>query len=107
MGVNSQPRPFSYFSFVTAILFWIGLFFEFPLIAYLLARIGVLKADTLKSQWRLAIIIMAILAATITPTVDPLNMGLVMAPMLLLYIVAILFTSIAYKRRQQTRLYKQ
>jgi len=107
MGLNTQPRPSSYFSFVTAILFWIGLFFEFPLIAYLMARIGVLKADTLKSQWRLAIIIMAILAATITPTIDPLNMGLVMAPMLLLYIVAIMFTSIAYKRRQQTRSLKQ
>jgi sec-independent protein translocase protein TatC len=102
MGLNTQPRPSSYFNFITAILFWIGLFFEFPLIAYLLARVGILKADTLKSQWRLAIIVMAILAATITPTVDPLNMGLVMAPMLILYLVAIIFTSIAYKRRQPT-----
>ena len=103
MGLNTQPRPSSYFNFVTSILFWIGIFFEFPLIAYLLARIGVLKADTLKSQWKLAIIIMAILAATVTPTVDPLNMGLVMAPMLLLYLVAIVFSSVAYRRRQITK----
>ena len=103
MGLNTQPRPSSYFSFVTAILFWIGIFFEFPLIAYHLVKIGVLKADTLKSQWRLAIIIMAILAATVTPTIDPLNMGLVMAPMLLLYLVAILFSSVASRRRQKTK----
>jgi sec-independent protein translocase protein TatC len=102
MGLNTQPRPSSYFNFITTILFWIGLFFEFPLIAYILARIGILKSDTLRSQWRLAVIIMAILAATITPTVDPLNMGLVMAPMLILYLVAIFFTTIAYKRRQPT-----
>lgn len=98
MGLATQPRPSSYFNFITAILFWIGLFFEFPLVAALLARAGILKADALKSQWRLAIIVIAILAATITPTVDPLNMGLVMLPMLLLYLLAILFASIAQKK---------
>ncbi len=99
MGLATQPRPSSYFNFITAILFWIGLFFEFPLVAALLARAGILKADALKSQWRLATIIIAILAATITPTVDPLNMGLVMLPMLLLYIIAIIFVAIAQKKR--------
>jgi sec-independent protein translocase protein TatC len=99
MGLTTQPRPSSYFNFITAILFWIGLFFEFPLVAALLARAGILKAEALKSQWRLATIVIAILAATITPTVDPLNMGLVMLPMLLLYIIAIIFASIAQKMR--------
>jgi sec-independent protein translocase protein TatC len=103
MGLNTQPRPSSYFNFITAILFWIGLFFEFPLVSYLLARIGILPPRTLRDQWRLAVIIIAILAATITPTVDPINMGLVMGPMLILYVVAIIFTSFAHKRRQQTQ----
>lgn len=98
MGLTTQPRPSSYFSFITAILFWIGLFFEFPLVSALLAKAGILKAETLKSQWRLATIVIAILAATITPTVDPLNMGLVMLPMLLLYILAIIFVYFAQKK---------
>jgi sec-independent protein translocase protein TatC len=102
MGLSTQPRPSSYFNFVTAILFWIGLFFEFPLIASFLARIGVIRSETLKSQWRLAIIIMAILAATITPTVDPINMGLVMGPMIILYLVSIVFTGFAQKKHQQS-----
>jgi len=100
MDLSTQPRPSSYFNFVTAIMFWIGIFFEFPLVAFLLARIGVLRSETLRSQWRLAIIIMAVLAAAVTPTVDPINMGVVMAPMVLLYLLAIVFAAIAQKRRQ-------
>jgi sec-independent protein translocase protein TatC len=101
MDLNTQPRPSSYFSFITAILFWIGIFFEFPLVAFVLARFGILRSETLKSQWRLAVIIIAVLAAAVTPTVDPINMGIVMAPMLLLYILAIVFAAIAQKRRLQ------
>ena len=102
MGLTTQPRPSSYFGFITAILFWLGLFFEFPLITSLLAWIGVIRAETLKSQWRIAVIIMAILAATITPTVDPINMGLVMGPMIILYLISILFSRLAQKLRQHS-----
>jgi len=101
MGLTTQPRPSSYFNFITAVLFWIGLFFEFPLITYILARNGIIQPQTLKTHWRLAVVIMAILAATITPTVDPINMALVMGPMMILYLIAIGFTSIAHKKRQQ------
>ena len=101
MGLSTQPRPSSFFGFITAILFWIGLFFEFPLVTSLLARIGILRSETLKSHWRIAVIIMALLAAMITPTVDPINMGLVMGPMIILYLISILFTGIAQKKRQQ------
>ncbi len=103
MGLNTQPRPSSYFNFITAIMFWIGIFFEFPLVAYLLARIGFLRPQTLIAQWRLAIVIMAVLAALITPTVDPINMALVMGPMMILYIIAILFTSIAQNKRDKSQ----
>lgn len=101
MGLSTQPRPSSFFGFITAILFWIGLFFEFPLISSLLARLGVLRPGTLKSHWRIAVIVMALLAAIITPTVDPINMGLVMGPMIILYLISILFTGIAQKKRKQ------
>ena len=101
MGLTTQPRPSSYFNFITAILFWIGIFFEFPLVAYVLARLGILRAETLRAQWRLAIILIAVLSAAVTPTVDPVNMALVMAPMFFLYLVAILLVSVAQKKRQK------
>lgn len=103
MGLSTEARPYSYFSFVTGILFWIGIAFEFPLLAFLLARLGILKARALASQWRLAIVIIAVLAAAITPTVDPINMGLVMAPMTVLYFLSILLARLAEGIRRQSQ----
>jgi len=88
-----------YFGFVTGLMLWIGLFFEFPLIIYILTSIGFVKPQILLSQWRLAIVIIAIIAAAVTPTIDPVNMGLVMLPMTLLYFISIGLSYIAYAGR--------
>ena len=90
-----------YFSFVTGLMLWIGGFFEFPLIIYLLTAIGLVNPKFLADQWRLAIVIIAVLAAAITPTVDPVNMGLVMAPMILLYFISIGLSYLAYAGRKK------
>lgn len=89
MGIRAELRPQSYFAFVTGLMFWIGVAFEFPLVIYVLSAIGFVKPQILAQQWRLAVVIIAVVAAAITPTVDPVNMGLVMAPMILLYFVSI------------------
>jgi sec-independent protein translocase protein TatC len=99
MGLTTQPRPSSYYNFVTTIMFWIGVSFEFPLVIYLLASLGLIKAKVLATQWRFAIVIIAIVAAAITPTVDPINMGLVMAPMILLYFISIGLAYFAQRNR--------
>ncbi len=88
-----------YFTFVTGLMIWIGLFFEFPLVIYVLTSIGLVKPKFLAEQWRLAVVIIAVIAAAITPTVDPINMGLVMAPMILLYFISIGLSYIAYAGR--------
>jgi len=85
-----------YFGFVTGLMLWIGLFFEFPLVVYILTSMGLVKPQVLAQQWRLAIVIIAIMAAAITPTIDPVNMGLVMLPMSLLYFVSIGLSHFAY-----------
>ena len=89
MGVQVIPRPSSYISFVTGILFWIGVTFEFPLVIYVLSWIGIVKPKSLLKHWKIAVVVIAILAAAITPTTDPVNMTLVMAPMILLYFASI------------------
>ncbi len=99
MGLSTQPRPSSYYNFVTLIMFWIGVTFEFPLVIYVLANLGIVKAKTLAAQWRIAIVVIAILAAAITPTVDPVNMGLVMAPMIVLYFISIGLAYLAQRNR--------
>ena len=105
LGGFTEIRQFltanDYFGFVTGLMIWIGLFFEFPLAIYILTSIGFIKPQILVQQWRLAIVIIAIIAAAITPTVDPVNMGLVMLPMSLLFFVSIGLSYIAYAGRRK------
>lgn len=88
-----------YNSFVLSVLLWIGAAFETPLIMALLARLGLVSPQVMLKQWRYAIIGIAVVAAVITPTVDPVNMALVMGPLLLLYFLGIIFARAAYRPR--------
>jgi sec-independent protein translocase protein TatC len=47
-------------------------------------------------------VLIAVLAAVITPTVDPINMSLVMLPMILLYFIGIGLSFIAYAGRKKS-----
>jgi sec-independent protein translocase protein TatC len=90
-----------YIPFVIALVFWVGISFETPLICYFLARLGILTSKQLLQGWRFAIIGIAVLAAAITPTPDPFNMMLVMVPLLLLYTLGIFLAWIAGRRRNK------
>ncbi len=96
-GINTIPRVSSYIKFVTNIMFWLGVAFEFPIVIFILASLGLVSAKTLAQHWRLAVVIIAVIAALITPTVDPVNMALVMGPLILLYILSIGLAKIAQR----------
>ncbi len=101
MGIKTIPRPSSYVKFVTQILFWIGIAFEFPLVIFIFAKLGLVSAAGLMKQWRLAIVIIAVAAALITPTVDPVNMMLVMGPMIILFFFSIFLAKIAQPKASE------
>jgi sec-independent protein translocase protein TatC len=84
-----------YVSFVVSIAFWIGVSFQTPLIVFILAKVGLVTPGFLVQNWRFAIIIAAIVAALITPTVDPFNMALLMLPLLALYGLSIVLAILA------------
>jgi sec-independent protein translocase protein TatC len=94
MGITTQVRPENYFGFVTRIMFWIGVCFEMPMIIMFLAKLKFVTAKQLVQGWRYAVVLMAVVAAAVTPTVDPVNMGLVMAPLMGLYIISIVLAAI-------------
>lgn len=100
LGIPTTPRLANYIAFVTSLLFWIGISFQMPLVVYILARIGLVTASALAKQWRLAIVGIAILAAVISPTVDPINMGLLMLPLLVLYALSIFMALIAVRKKK-------
>lgn len=87
-----------YIAFLTSILFWIGVAFEMPVVVFVFARLGILGPRVLIRNWRLAVVLITIVAALITPTVDPFNMLLVTAPLLALYLISIGMAAIAYPR---------
>ncbi|MEJ2759338.1 MAG: twin-arginine translocase subunit TatC [Anaerolineales bacterium] len=101
MGIPTLPRPSSYIRFVTGLMFWIGVSFEFPLIAYVLSAMRLLKPEVLRDNWRIAVIGIAILAAMITPTVDPINMGIVMIPLIVLYGMGVGMSYLAWAGRRR------
>ncbi|MEE8119954.1 MAG: twin-arginine translocase subunit TatC [Anaerolineales bacterium] len=99
MDISAAIRPASYIQFVTGLMFWIGVAFQFPLIIYALASLGFVNAKALLRGWRFAILGIAVLAAAVTPTIDPVNMGLVMLPMVFLYFISIGLAAIAGRGR--------
>jgi len=93
--IKQQWAIGEYLSFVTSLLLWIGLAFELPLFVYFLAKIGLINTEMLTKNRKYAVVIIAVIAAVITPTVDPLNMALVMGPLVILYELGILLTRFA------------
>ena len=79
----------NYIGFVTRMLLIMGLVFETPLIVMGFAKLGVVNARQLWRRWRFAIVGCTVLAAVVTPTIDPVTQLLVAGPMLLLYFVGI------------------
>lgn len=91
-----------YISFVTTLMFWVGVIFETPLIIAFLARIGIISPQMLSRNRKYAIVLLAILAAVITPTPDPVNMMLVMAPLVILFEVGVILARLVYRPRTTT-----
>jgi sec-independent protein translocase protein TatC len=101
MNIPTLVRPSSYFDFILNIMFWIGISFEFPLMIYLLAKLKIVSAKLLATYWRIAIVIIALVAALITPTVDPINMAIFMAPLIVLYFLSIGLAYLARRGEKQ------
>lgn len=87
-----------YLSFVTRLIFWMGVAFETPLVFFVLSLLGFVAARDLIHHWRIAIVGSSIAAALITPTVDPVNMVLVMGPLLVLYMISIVLVFFGHRR---------
>jgi len=88
-----------YVGFFTRIVFWIGVSFETPLVIAFLARIGLVSGRRLLGMWRQAIVIISVVAAMITPTIDPINMTIVMLPLISLYFLGVGLAFLLYKPR--------
>jgi len=96
--VNVRPIFSDYINVVTRLLLVVGLVFEMPVLTTFLAKIGVLKPKWLAEKRKAAIILAFVLAAIITPTIDPINQSLVAAPLIVLYEMSIWLAKLVHKK---------
>ena len=75
----------SYISTFLTLTFMLGVVFEMPIVAYFLAKIGVLTNDFLTKYRKVAFVVVLVAAALITPSTDAFTMLLVAMPLQLLY----------------------
>ena len=89
-----------YVSFVLALLAGAGLVFELPMIAFFLAKMGLLTPAFMRRYRRHAIVGILIVSAVVTPTPDIVTQVLLAVPMLVLYEVSILVASATSRKRE-------
>lgn len=90
-----------YFNFVARLCLAFGLVFELPLLVLFLSLLGIVNPVILLRGWRYAIIVIAFMAAILTPP-DVISQVMMAGPVLLLYIGSVLI-SIAVTRNRRRR----
>lgn len=89
-----------YFDLIIFLMLGMGLVFQMPAITYVLARMGIVTARWMIKVWRVAVIVILVAAAVLSPTNDIPNMLLFAAPMLLLYVISIIVAAICGRQRR-------
>ena len=86
--VNPLPRARSIYPFEMTMMFVMGIIFEMPAAVWVLTRAHVLSSRMMKKNRRVAIVLLAVIAAAL-PGTDPVSMLLELVPLLLLFEVSI------------------
>jgi sec-independent protein translocase protein TatC len=85
LGLETCWTMTSYTDFALQMLVGFGLSFELPLIMVILARLGILEKKVVLEHRRHAVVALLVLAACVTPTSDPFNLGLMFVPLYALF----------------------
>ena len=97
--INSAISVASYLDFMIGMLLTFGVVFEEPMLAFVLTKLGILTPDILRKVRHYAIPVIFVIAAIITPP-DVVSQFMVAVPMIGLYELSILISSVIYKKKQ-------
>jgi sec-independent protein translocase protein TatC len=96
-GISAVLSIAEYIGFVMFVILAFGAAFEFPLVLVSLTMVGVLSSLQLRKWRRYALVLIAVLAAVITPSADWFTMSALMLPLLIFYELSILIARIMKK----------
>lgn len=95
------PTLDDYISTLNNLLLGCGISFELPILAYVLAKIGIINAKFLKSYRKYAYIVILILAAILTPSPDWISQAIVAMPLVFLYEISIVLVKRIDKEKKK------
>jgi sec-independent protein translocase protein TatC len=98
-----QIRISEYMSLVTALLFWVGVIFELPLVMFVLAKLKLVGYDRFKKFHKYVPLAAFIMGAIITPTFDMVNSTLVAVPIIALCEVGLFLSWLARPKEKGHR----
>src|SRR5579862_3654718 len=90
-----------YFDLVLIVLLGVGVVFELPMLIFFLTLFGIVTPQFLWKNLRYAILLIAIVAAIITPTPDATTMLVFMAPMIMLYLIGIAVSAFVVRSKRR------
>src|SRR5438309_2345079 len=94
-------HPAGYLNLVITLGVYLGLVLASPIVIFFLSLFGIVTPRFLWKNFRYAILIIAIVAAIVTPTPDAMTMLIFMAPMVGLYFVGIAVSAVVTRRRER------
>lgn len=88
----------SAFAFESRLILAMGVIFELPIVILFLSRLGIVTPGLLLRHFRLAVLVIAMIAAIVTPTPDVVTMSILGGPMILLYLLGVAMAWLAARR---------
>ncbi|MEQ8586092.1 MAG: twin-arginine translocase subunit TatC [Thalassobaculaceae bacterium] len=100
LAMTLEPKVDQYLSLVMRLIFAFGVAFELPVLLVLLAKVGIVGADGLRSKRKYAIVVAFVAAAILTPP-DVISQVLLALPIIALYEISILIAQFIEKKREE------
>ncbi len=99
-SLHAMPTIRQYLAFSTRLLFAFGLVFEMPIFFFFLGRIGLVNYKTLAKQRRIAIVLIFLTAALLTPP-DVISQTMLAGPLMILFELSLQIVRLTGKKPQE------
>jgi sec-independent protein translocase protein TatC len=97
--IRVQITALNYLHFITWLLVGLGLAFQTPLLVIAACSLGIVTPRRLQQEWRMAVLVILVVSAAVTPDWSPVTMFMLATPMFVLYEGAILVSMLLLRKR--------